>query len=77
MDPGEINRVFQIITYTGNAARFFLRETAKLRIAVLREFPYLAEDSYDYKMEYLLNRFSEKKPINDCNRKSNDFYNSH
>jgi hypothetical protein len=52
MDPGRMNRVFKIITYTGNAARFFLRETAKLRIAVFREFPYLSEDSYDYEMEY-------------------------
>ncbi|GEM_PF-1862569 len=52
MDPGQMNWVFKIVTYTGNAARFFLRETAKLRIAVSCDFPYLSEGSYDFEMEY-------------------------
>lgn len=38
----------RITTHTGNAARPFLDEIARLRIAIFREFPYLYEGSLDY-----------------------------
>lgn len=43
----------RITTYTGEAARPFLDEIARLRIAVFREFPYLYDGSLDYEMDYL------------------------
>jgi GNAT superfamily N-acetyltransferase len=42
-----------ISTHTGQAARPFLGEIARLRIAVFREFPYLYEGSLGYEMNYL------------------------
>lgn len=43
----------RITTHTGKAARPFLNEIARLRIAVFREFPYLYAGSLDYEMDYL------------------------
>ena len=42
-----------ISTHTGAAARPFLNEIARLRIAVFREFPYLYDGTLDYEMDYL------------------------
>ena len=42
-----------ISTHTGQAARPFLGEIARLRIAVFREFPYLYDGSLGYEMNYL------------------------
>jgi len=42
-----------ISTHTGQAARPFLTEIARLRIAVFREFPYLYDGSLEYEMDYL------------------------
>lgn len=42
-----------ISTHTGRAARPFLGEIARLRIAVFREFPYLYDGSLGYEMDYL------------------------
>jgi GNAT superfamily N-acetyltransferase len=43
----------RITTHTGKAARPFLNEIARLRIAVFREFPYLYDGALDYEMDYL------------------------
>jgi GNAT superfamily N-acetyltransferase len=43
----------RITTFTGEAARPFLDEIARLRIAVFREFPYLYDGSLAYEMDYL------------------------
>lgn len=43
----------RITTHTGMAARPYLDEIARLRIAVFREFPYLYEGSLEYEMDYL------------------------
>lgn len=42
-----------ISTLTGEAARPFLNDIARLRITVFREFPYLYEGSLEYEMDYL------------------------
>lgn len=55
--------MFEITTYSGDAARPFLSEIARLRIAVFREFPYLYEGSSDYEMEYLSSYFSSEKSL--------------
>jgi GNAT superfamily N-acetyltransferase len=55
--------MFEISAYTGDAARPFLGEVARLRIAVFREFPYLYEGSTDYEMEYLSNYYSSEKSL--------------
>lgn len=55
--------MLEISTYSGDAARPFLSEIARLRIAVFREFPYLYEGSFDYEMEYLSNYYSSEKSL--------------
>jgi GNAT superfamily N-acetyltransferase len=52
-----------ISTHTGEAARPFLNEIARLRIAVFREFPYLYDGSLDYEMDYLEEYVSSEKSL--------------
>lgn len=55
--------MLEITTYTGTAARPFLRDIAELRISVFREFPYLYDGSFDYEMDYLSNYYSSEKSL--------------
>ena len=55
--------MLEVSTYTGASARPFLRDIARLRMAVFREFPYLYEGSFDYEMEYLSNYYSSEKSL--------------
>lgn len=52
-----------IATHTGQAARPFLGEIARLRIAVFREFPYLYDGSLGYEMNYLEGYVSSEKSL--------------
>lgn len=52
-----------ISTHIGQAARPFLNEIARLRIAVFRDFPYLYEGSLDYEMEYLNDYVSSENSL--------------
>ncbi len=53
----------QISTHSGEAARPFLNEIARLRIAVFREFPYLYEGSLEYEMDYLEEYVSSERSL--------------
>lgn len=53
----------RITTHTGKAARPFLGEIARLRIAVFREFPYLYEGSLEYEMDYLEEYISSERSL--------------
>ena len=55
--------MIETILYNGAAARPFLDEIARLRIAVFREFPYLYEGSHEYEMEYLSNYYCSEKSL--------------
>ncbi len=53
----------RITTHTAKAARPFLGEIARLRIAVFREFPYLYEGSLEYEMNYLEEYVSSERSL--------------
>ena len=52
-----------IATHSGEAARPYLNEIARLRIAVFREFPYLYEGSLEYEMDYLEEYVSSERSL--------------
>lgn len=52
-----------ISNHTGEAARPYLNEIARLRIAVFREFPYLYEGSLEYEMDYLEEYVSSERSL--------------
>lgn len=53
----------EISTHSGEAARPFLEEIARLRITVFREFPYLYEGSHEYEMNYLADYVASKNSV--------------
>lgn len=53
----------RITTYSGDMARPFLDEIARLRIAVFRDFPYLYDGALDYEMNYLEEYVSTKNSL--------------
>ena len=44
---------FEIKRFSGNDAHPYIKDLARLRIEVFREFPYLYDGSYEYETDYL------------------------
>ena len=60
--PADMQEI-AISTHTGHTARPFLKEVARLRIAVFRDFPYLYDGSLGYEMDYLEEYISSERSL--------------